>query len=45
MSFSLELAKRITALRYEDLPSDAVRWAKIGILDTVGVTLAGSLDP
>ena len=45
MSFSLELAKRITALRYEDLPSNAVRWAKVGILDTVGVTLAVSTDP
>ena len=44
MPFALELAKLITALRYEDLPPDAVRWAKIGILDTVGVTLAGSLD-
>src|SRR3989304_3382653 len=45
MPFALELAKRITALRYEDLPPDAVRWAKVGILDTVGVTLAGSRDP
>jgi len=45
MSFSLELAQRITAVRYEDLPSDAVRWAKVGILDTVGVTLAGHSDP
>ena len=33
--------KRITALRYEDLPPEAVHWAKVGILDTVGVTLAG----
>src|SRR5688500_12832498 len=45
MGFALELAKRITALRYEDLPSEAVHWAKVGILDTVGVTLAGSSDP
>ena len=45
MPFALELAKRITALRYEDLPAEAVRWAKVGILDTVGVTLAGSADP
>src|SRR5687767_323947 len=45
MGFALELAKRITALRYEDLPSEAVHWAKVGILDTVGVTLAGSFDP
>jgi 2-methylcitrate dehydratase PrpD len=45
MAFALELAKRIAALHYEDLPPEAVRWAKVGILDTVGVTLAGSDDP
>ena len=45
MPFALELARRINALRYEDLPPEAVHWAKIGILDTVGVTLAGSDDP
>jgi 2-methylcitrate dehydratase PrpD len=45
MAFALELAKRIDALHYADLPPDAVRWAKVGILDTVGVTLAGSDDP
>jgi 2-methylcitrate dehydratase PrpD len=27
------------------LPPQAVHWAKAGILDTVGVTLAGSTDP
>jgi 2-methylcitrate dehydratase PrpD len=42
MTLALELAKRISALRYEDLPSEAVQWAKVGILDTVGVTLAGA---
>jgi 2-methylcitrate dehydratase PrpD len=45
MPFALELAQRIIALRYEDLPPEAVHWAKVGILDTVGVTLAGSDDP
>jgi 2-methylcitrate dehydratase PrpD len=45
MAFALELAQRIDALRYEDLPPDAVHGAKVGILDTVGVTLAGSNDP
>src|ERR687891_1307355 len=45
MGFALELAKRITALRYEDLPPEAVHWAKVGMLDTVGVTLAGAADP
>src|SRR5687768_10285052 len=45
MGFALELARRIAALRYEDLPPEAVHWAKVGILDTVGVTLAGADDP
>jgi 2-methylcitrate dehydratase PrpD len=45
MSLALELGKRINALRFEDLPAEAVHWAKVGILDTVGVTLAGSMDP
>jgi 2-methylcitrate dehydratase PrpD len=42
MSIAVELAKRINALRYETLPREAIHWAKVGILDTVGVTLAGS---
>jgi len=45
MPLALELAGRINALRYEDLPPPAMHWAKVGILDTVGVTLAGSCDP
>jgi 2-methylcitrate dehydratase PrpD len=44
MTLALELAKRINALRYDGLPADAVHWAKIGILDTVGVTLAGARE-
>src|SRR3954451_13742700 len=46
-SLALELASRIRALRYADLPADVVHWAKVGIVDTVGVTLAGSspVDP
>ncbi len=42
MPIALELARRINATRFADLPPDAVRWARVGILDTVGVTLAGS---
>ncbi len=41
MSVAIELAKRIAEVTYEALPPDAVHWAKVGILDTVGVTLAG----
>ena len=38
------LGARVAALRWDDLPSEAVHWAKVGILDTVGVTLAGSRE-
>jgi 2-methylcitrate dehydratase PrpD len=44
MSISVQLAKRIVALRYEDLPEAAVKSAKMAILDTVGVTLAGASE-
>ena len=42
MALALELAQRINAIAYNSLPPEAVHWAKVGILDTVGVTLAGS---
>jgi 2-methylcitrate dehydratase PrpD len=45
MPLTLELAQRINAMHFEQLPADAVHWAKVGILDTVGVALAGSTDP
>ena len=45
MTIAHELGKRIAALRYEDLPEEAAHWAKVGVLDTVGVTLAGADDP
>ncbi len=45
MAIAFELAQRITALHYDGLPPAAIHWAKVGILDTVGVTLAGSSDP
>jgi len=41
MPVAAELAKRIVAMRYEDLPADAVHWAKVALIDTVGCTLAG----
>jgi len=45
MTIAIELARRIRAISYQGLPQAAVEAAKIGILDTVGVTLAGSLEP
>jgi 2-methylcitrate dehydratase PrpD len=44
MTLALELAKRVNAVRYEELPAEAVHWAKVGVLDTVGVTLAGARE-
>jgi len=38
------LGARVAALAWQDLPPAAVHWAKVGILDTVGVTLAGSRE-
>lgn len=45
MSITHELAERILAFRYEGLPEAAIDWAKRAILDTIGVTLAGSCEP
>jgi len=45
MTLALELANRIRGLTADTLPPEAVRWAKVGILDTVGVTLAGAREP
>src|SRR5512140_2039118 len=45
MSVARQLAERINALRYEDLPPQAIYWCKVAVLDTVGVTLAGSAEP
>ena len=39
------LAEHIAATRHDDLPPEAVHWAKTAILDTVGVTLAGAAEP
>jgi hypothetical protein len=44
MSIATELATRICDLQYGDLPAQAVNSAKIAILDTLGVALAGSRE-
>ena len=44
MTLLEQIAEKIVAIRYEDLPSEAIFWAKAAILDTVGVTLAGSRE-
>jgi 2-methylcitrate dehydratase PrpD len=45
MTLATELGARIAAFRFDMLPPDAVHWAKVGVLDTVGVTLAGAAEP
>lgn len=44
MRLASELARRVAALRYEDLPPEAVHWSRIAVLDTLGVALAGSRE-
>ena len=44
MPLALELAKRINALSFSELPPEAIHWAKVGILDLVGVTLASAAE-
>jgi 2-methylcitrate dehydratase PrpD len=39
------IAERIAAIAYDDLPAEAIQWAKMAVLDTVGVTLAGAAEP
>ena len=45
MSIATELASRIHATDYDALPDAAIRAAKVGLLDTIGVTLAGCQEP
>src|SRR5258708_18158344 len=40
-----QIADRVCAMQYADLPAEAIHWAKVGVLDFVGVTLAGFPQP
>ncbi len=44
-SLARALGERVATFTFEDLPAAAIDWAKVGILDTVGVTLAGAREP
>ena len=44
MTLIEQIAEKIVAIRYAELPREAVEWAKAAILDTVGVTLAGASE-
>lgn len=41
MTLARQMAKRIVAMRADNLPGAALDWSKIGVMDTVGVALAG----
>lgn len=43
--FTGELSRFVAKTRYEDLPPELVKAAKDGILDHIGVAMAGSQDP
>jgi len=45
MSIARELADKIVGVTFDELPEVAVHWSVMGILDTVGVTLAGAAEP
>jgi len=44
LSLARQLAERVTAMRYQDLPQEAVQGCKVAVLDTVGVALAGAAE-
>jgi len=44
MNLARKLAERVAALRHEDFPPEANYWGKVAVLDTLGVTLAGSVE-
>jgi len=44
MGLARELAQRTAAMQYRDLSEEAVHWGKIALVDTIGVTLAGSKE-
>jgi 2-methylcitrate dehydratase PrpD len=45
MTVAGELARRIVASKFEQFTPEVVHYAKIGLLDTLGVGIAGSCEP
>ena len=41
MTLARQMAERIVAMRSDNLPPAAIDWSKIGVMDTLGVALAG----
>jgi 2-methylcitrate dehydratase PrpD len=45
MALSLELGRFVAGLRYEDIPADVREAIKTAFADTIGVAVAGSMEP
>jgi 2-methylcitrate dehydratase PrpD len=45
MALTVELAKRIAAFSHDDMTDEARHWARVGLIDYTGVTLAGATEP
>jgi len=45
MSIAAILAERIASVQFDALPEEAVHWARVAVLNTVGCTLAGANEP
>jgi 2-methylcitrate dehydratase PrpD len=45
MQIAERIAARALAIAYESLPPQAIHWAKVGLLDYIGCTIAGSSEP
>jgi 2-methylcitrate dehydratase PrpD len=45
MTFSQRIAERVNGIAFGRLDTAAIYWAKIAILDTIGVALAGAAEP
>jgi len=45
MSIASQLAEHIVATGYGHLPPEAIHWGRVGLLDYIGVTLAGAAEP
>jgi 2-methylcitrate dehydratase PrpD len=45
MTLTAKIAERVHRIGHDDITPLARHWAKIAILDTIGVTLAGAVEP
>ena len=41
MTLAQEIADRVVAMRADNLPKAALDWSQVGVMDTLGCTLAG----